>query len=488
MHRALTAVFAAFLPGLLLAAPGPFISSQESQLRSDIERLVRAQLVNLPLTSWPLSRTVLHNQLLHIAAEEIPASLLGSVSRLRAAVASDRSPPTQSSLTMAVRNQPSLLRQYGASAREQRQAQLQISGGFAGDGYYQLSATAVDDPFDGDNSRWDGSHVSYPLGDWWLSAGAIERWWGPGWASSLILSNNARPVPGVSLQRAISEPSSLPLLHYLGPWSASAFVGQMDDDRAINQAKLVGLAVNFKPHPRLEIGLRRTAQWGGDGRPQSANNFFKLLTGRGDNCYDSECREDEPGNQLGGIDLRLDLPKVTLYAQLIGEDEANGWPAKNARQLGASGAIGFAALQGSWFVEQSDSRCASSKRSGYNCFYNHSIYQTGYRYQGRAIGASWDNDAKVTSLGLLLDIGEANHLRVTAHHGELNRDSLATGAASLHSVTQQGAKLRLLALAWRRQIGWGEWTLEADYSRSQFADNGLQEHHLGLAAEFTYRW
>jgi len=466
----------------------PFLPVDNPQLRSDIERISRAGLLNLPLSSWPLSQAAVRRELDKANQEEIPAELIAVVNRVRMAI--NPIPPKQLpqvSMNLSASKDPAVLRSFGDTTREQLGATLNVQGSMAG-GYYQLATTIVKDPLDEDNTRFDGSHITYLLGDWWLTAGAIERWWGPGWASSLVFSNNARPVPGLSLQRSVSDPSELPVLNLLGPWSATAFIGQMDDERAINQAKLLGLSVAFKPHPRVEIALHRTAQWGGEGRPQSASNLLKLITGRGDNCYDSECREDEPGNQLGGIDVRLELPKFTLYGQLIGEDEANAWPAKKAWQLGVSGGLQALGLQGSWYIEQSDTRCASSKASGYNCFYNHSIYQSGYRYQGRAIGASWDNDSRVLSAGATLTASNGDIYTVKLHNGELNRDSLASSEPSLHSIAPQGAKLRQYSLAWQRPTGWGEWSLGADYSSQRFDEFGRQTRRAGFEAAVTYYW
>ena len=41
----------------------------------------------------------------------------------------------------------------------------------------------------------DGSYFAARLGNWSASFGQQERWWGPGWDGSLILSTNARPIP-----------------------------------------------------------------------------------------------------------------------------------------------------------------------------------------------------------------------------------------------------------------------------------------------------
>ena len=50
-----------------------------------------------------------------------------------------------------------------------------------------------------DGIQLDGSYISARLGNWSTTFGQVDRWWGPGWDGSLILSTNARPIPAISL-------------------------------------------------------------------------------------------------------------------------------------------------------------------------------------------------------------------------------------------------------------------------------------------------
>jgi hypothetical protein len=58
--------------------------------------------------------------------------------------------------------------------------------------------------------------------------------------------------------------------------------------------------VNFRPIPSLEIGLSRSAQFCGDGRPCGLSEFWDLFIGN-DN---DQSLEEQPGNQLAGFDAR----------------------------------------------------------------------------------------------------------------------------------------------------------------------------------------
>ncbi|SVC41225.1 uncharacterized protein METZ01_LOCUS294079, partial [marine metagenome] len=57
-----------------------------------------------------------------------------------------------------------------------------------------------------DGLQFDESYLAGRLGNWSASFGQVGRHWGPGWDGSLILSNNARPVPAFSVDRRIPEP------------------------------------------------------------------------------------------------------------------------------------------------------------------------------------------------------------------------------------------------------------------------------------------
>ena len=103
-------------------------------------------------------------------------------------------------------------------------------------------------------------------------------------------------------------------------------MGQLDDPRTANDALIFGLRGSFRPVKGLEIGLSRAAQWCGDGRPCDGGTFLDLLAGN-DNQGVNVAPEDEPGNQLGGIDIRWVLPgqmPVAAYMQWIGEDGRSG--------------------------------------------------------------------------------------------------------------------------------------------------------------------
>jgi len=275
----------------------------------------------------------------------------------------------------------------------------------------------------------DGSYIAARLGNWSASFGQVERWWGPGWDGSLILSTNARPIPAISIDRRVPEPFETKWLSWIGPWSFHSFIGQMEDerDKAIDYPNhyLWGMRGEVRPTliDGLEIGFFRMLQLGGDGRTNSLKMWIDGFLSQ-----DNETGAEQPGNQLAGIDLRwkvLDLP-VALYGQVVGEDEDNFFPNSLLFQYGIEGwkDLGGSTLR--VFAEYADltSYWWTGDPRTRNITYGHHIYGEGYRYRGRPIGHWADQDSQILSLGGLLQRKDGTGWGATLRTGELNAGPL----------------------------------------------------------------
>jgi hypothetical protein len=245
----------------------------------------------------------------------------------------------------------------------------------------------------------------------------------------------------LTIDRVFTDAPNAKWLRWLGPWDLSVMFGQFEKERAIPNAKFFGLRFNFRPLPSLEIGLSRTAQWCGDGRPCDADTFWNLLIGRDNRGGEGIDISNEPGNQLAGIDLRwttqlFGVP-MALYAQATAEDEAGGFP---SRYLGLGGIelSGYLRDRWSyrWFAELAGTSCDVIKEDIYNCAYNHGIYTTGYRHRGRTVGHGADNDAMLVSTGLVLVDANDTEWRALVRGGELNRGGPADARNTLTPTAQ----------------------------------------------------
>jgi hypothetical protein len=304
------------------------------------------------------------------------------------------------------------------------------------------------------------------VGNFMISAGAMDRWWGPGWDGSLILSSNARPIPGLTVERNYTDASRWPVLRWFGPWRASLALGQEEGSSVgVDDTRFLAARLNFKPRPWLEFGLSRTAQWCGEGRPCDWNTFTDLLVGK-DNRSETLSAAEEPGNQMAGYDFRLRSPwrklPVAVYGQMIGEDEAGGLPSKFIGQVGAE--VWGGATAGSWRArfEFSDTACSFTRRAPqYDCAYRNGLYSQGYTHRGRLIGHGLDNDGRQYTLAGVLVRPSGVAISVTLNRIELNRDD-RPDAAHLRSPAgaEELSNIEVeLTGAW---IG-GDWTVGVGY-------------------------
>jgi hypothetical protein len=407
----------------------PWIAPGDEGLRSDVHWLADAGILHGPVTTWPLSWPDIARDALKANANGLDpatAAALMRVQRLARAAAAARG-YAGAELRARGAYALSILRDFGDIPREEGEVGVRASW-LVDHVAVNLQGAYVADPDDDKKIRLDGSYVGVSVGNFMISAGYTERWWGPGWDGSLILSTNARPIPSITLERNYSDPFKLKMMSWIGPWRASIAVGETEGRAvAVPDVRFMAARVNFKPRPWLEVGLSRTAQWCGGNRSCGWSTFTDMLLGR-DNQFDSSgATDDQPGNQMAGYDLRLRSPwrklPVAFYSQWIGEDEAGGLPSKFLALFGVES--WFAAGSNSLRVraEFADTTCNFSRRDpDFGCAYRNSLYPQGYAYRGRAIGHSMDNDSRMYTLAALLNRTNGDVLSLAVRRVELNRD------------------------------------------------------------------
>jgi hypothetical protein len=246
----------------------------------------------------------------------------------------------------------------------------------------------------------------------------------------------------------------------------SLMFGQLEKERVVPNAQFFGLRFNIRPLPSLEIGVSRSAQWCGDGRPCDASTFVDLFLGR-DNIGDAGVGTDnEPGNQMAGIDVRwspawFDVP-IAAYGQFIGEDEAGGFPSRYLIQMGLEGS-GYLAERWSyrWFAELAGTSCDFISDDIFNCAYRQSIYRSGYKYRGLIIGHGADNDARLISAGWIMADSNDTQWRARLRFGELNRGGVSD---PVHSLTPTPQDLTSLDISHSRAFPIGVIDIGAGYT------------------------
>ncbi|WP_438865513.1 capsule assembly Wzi family protein [Neptunicella sp.] len=404
----------------------PWIGTTEPLLYRDLQTLVEQGYLNVALSTFPVPWKGIDTQLSSLDISQLSAEAQVAANRLQHYFNQQKNNHTQRFLKLYAANAKKRFVDF-AEEKGNNAAFSVINDSTMGHWAAKLSVNF--EP--GGEKNLDQSYVAYQFGDWNLRLGAIDQWWGPGNASSLILSTNARPITSVALSRSQATVSADSWLNFLGPWYFTAQIGQTGDDRAVDNARLWASRVNFQPLTGLEIGLSWTAMWGGNGQGNGFSDLFKVLTFRAECANNAKQCDDsldtKAGNQLAGYDIRYSFTlfnqPLSLYAQQIGEDAVDYYKITDKALL-----VGLSTyLWGNkLFIENADTNvvCGASESTITNCYYEHSLYKSGYRHYGRAIGSTFDSDANVTSIGLTRHLANGNAYAITAHYADLNKDGV----------------------------------------------------------------
>jgi hypothetical protein len=234
--------------------------------------------------------------------------------------------------------------------------------------------------------EWIAAYGKVGLGPFEIQAGRDSLWWGPGRHGSILMSNNAKPF--TMIQVTNPQPIQLPwIFRALGPIRGQWFLTELEKDRHVPETKLTGVRVNLKPHPLWELGFSRVIMFGGRGVPSvGLFDYAKLLLATSNQELD---------NQIAGFDTSMLLPlselplvhrlpfrSLRFYVDGAGEDEAGGLPSNwgflYGLQINDILKTGRTDLR----IEYADNHHSGKPY----VFYTHSIYRSGYTYDGRVIG------------------------------------------------------------------------------------------------------
>jgi hypothetical protein len=439
------------------ALAAPFLAPGDMALRHDIQQLADAGVIKGPTTTWPLAWGPILDDIRDADVLRLSPGVADALARVRdRGNWLTRTGELTYNAKVAAANNVTRIRSFQDTPRGN--GEVAVGASWIDDWFsMDINVQGVDSDQDSTEFRADDSFIGAVVGNWSVAASTQQRWWGPGWDGSLILSSNARPIPSLTIDRVFTDAFETKWLSWLGPWDLSVMFGQLEEKRAVPNAQFFAMRFNFRPIPSLEIGLSRSAQWCGDNRPCDASTFADLIFGR-DNIGDAGIGADnEPGNQMAGIDFRW-APSYTqvplaVYGQFIGEDEAGGFPSRYLVQLGLEGS-GY--LKGKWsyrwFTELAGTSCDYISEDIFNCGYRQAIYASGYTYRGRIIGHGADNDARLVSAGWVMVDDSDTQWRALFRYGDLNRGG---GIDSVHTLTPTPQEIASLDISHSRVFDFG---------------------------------
>ncbi len=407
----------------------PWASPGELGVRNDIEILVDSGVIDIPVTTWPIPWGSVAHALRKVHPKSLPPLELEAYDELERHIEGVQRGGNHLGYAAELAPGRPALNWFGQTTRGKEMVAVADSGT---DGIlaYRVNVEGVWGSRDHQRGRFDGSYLALALGNWIVSGGEVNQWWGPGWGGSLILGDNSRPPLGVSLTRNVPYRFRTPLLSWLGPWTLTIFNDRLDQAPPIVHPWLFGERLAFRPFSNLEIGFSRTAIWGGAGQPEGWSGFSKILffhpTGYGSLV----------GDNRAGADFRWTFSvggqPFTLYNQDIAEGLAHelGGLLFLHDFIGQVGLSTFGALGsdgGSYrvFAEYANTTTGFLSERGlfYNVAYESGIYLSGYRYRGLVLGYPTDNDSELWTGGVMLDGLGGGILTFLVRHGTLNLDN-----------------------------------------------------------------
>lgn len=405
---ALVCLLAAITPAGRAAA-SPWAEVGDAQLRSDIEVLAAAGLIDDVTTQWPLPWGGLLSRLEKADALEFqPDYVRAAAERVeaegRSAIAIDR---VNYAVASDFTNVPDVVRGFDALGRED--AQGQVSAEWMGDdnaARLNIGAQSLN-RFDNQMLLLDGSYAMHRMGNALLYAGYITHWWGPGWDTALSLSNNARPFPQVGITRMDTAPFSSPWLSWLGPWQAEFLVGLLDGPRLARNTVFDGTRLSFNPFPGFEFALARSQELCGSNQPPTTyfngihpcHPLAEYFNVRNDPSHPSESKDEVD------IDLRYtnSFGDITyaLYSQEMNRDTGPFVHSDTSHLFGASAWVPFRDTALRFTAEYADTISTQNFFSFNKDFYGQTYwdykYQDGWQYRGRTLGSSLDTDSRLAS-------------------------------------------------------------------------------------------
>ena len=476
----------AFL-ALFAAAPAqasPWAEVGDAQLRSDIEILAAAHVIDGITTHWPIPWQSIVDRLRDsdLLARQ-PAYVRAAADRLRwYARRQGAHDDVSISATVDATNDPNIVRGFDALGRETVEGQL--SAEFIGSSTaVRLSLGGQVDHKDGHVEFVpDGSYIAQKIGGAMIYGGYLTHWWGPGWISALALSNNARPMPQIGIERADTDAFESPWLSWIGPWQFEFFAGLMDDRRLAVNTIFSGMRFTFNPLPGLEIGLARTDMVCGTGHPCVPLKYYFE--------FSNDPAHANHTNDEGDIDIKyssiLGGYPVQVYMQLMNEDSSPITHSVTSHLFGAAVwvPVGDRSNPVRLTAEYTDSvptlDIFSFGNVAHGAAYNNSGYRDGMRYRAHTLGFSLDSDSTLLTLqGAWTDSRDWSY-ELTYHHAAVsNPNNMALPVPNI--VTTAPVHINLAEA--RVKIPWR--SLEIDLAARVQDDQPRPDHGFTGAAELA---
>ncbi len=257
----------------------------------------------------------------------------------------------------------------------------------------QLSINYIGD----EQYKLDGSYLQHTKGIMTFGAGSIDRNWSFSNNTSLILSQNARPIKSIYLK--LDNKFVYDWLPSEANWSIEAFNGFTEGSLNNTSSMVTGIRTILSPVEALSFELVQTSQWGGKGYSTGISAIGAAL------FLDTNSSSNSNINKMAGFGISYTMPTkeipLRIYGQAIGEDEAGNLPSCFAYLAGLEWTYTKIKYPTIISIETIDTRVDKTTHNycGPNTMYNNSTYS--YANYGKVMGAAIDTEG--TSLDIYID-------------------------------------------------------------------------------------
>jgi hypothetical protein len=410
-----------------------WLPAGDEALRSDVEILAAHGLVDGPTTTWPIPAGAILSKLDQPdALQGQPEYVQLAAQRVLAKLTRDDHPDGPEGFAdLKFTNQPQTIRTFDDSARNQSDVSAGLD--WASDWANAQLQVGDQSQINGEQSKFaaDGSYVSVHFWNLLAYAGLVDVWQGPGWESSLSLSNNARPFPKFGIMREDPHAFDTPWLSWLGPWQINFLGGVLDDDRIASDTLYFSLRATIMPVNGLELTVSRNLMVCGSGHDcNPLGSFFHFQNTESDpnNDADSATIEIKYSYAFGPV-------IVSPYAQFYNRDNGPFTHSLTSHLVGASFAGPFGDAGSQWRVtgEYTNSIPTTNFLGGPDV--NGAAFNTerfpgdGFHFEGRSLGFSLDSDSRLLSLVGSVTDTRGWVYRLAYYHANVNTSQLADGDA-----------------------------------------------------------
>ncbi|PHQ91865.1 MAG: hypothetical protein COB44_03350 [Idiomarina sp.] len=281
-----------------------WIEADDAELRNSLIVLAESGLIKTPIQQFPVTWKSLLPELDALELKDLSPTQQLALRHVRHQLSQAQNGP-KTRWYIGATDSEQVVQDYGDDTYEE--GKISLSRSMHGTNWAaRIQVNYRQDPFEGDHKKTlDGSYLAYNLNDWSFSLDSLPLRWGPAEHSSLLFSNNARPMPKIRIDYAPDYPPA-----GMNPFKISLFSAYQDDGYS-DHYRVSGIRFSSQLFQHLWFGISAIEQ-SGDNRPDN-----RMLTADARTGFDWGAHQFSAYAELG-IDRKLetdDKPVYTLGAQ-----------------------------------------------------------------------------------------------------------------------------------------------------------------------------